>query len=508
MNSFEKCPPNAEAMVESIRSLGYDLGIAISDIIDNSISASANKIWIIYEWKENKTHLSISDNGHGMDSNKLFEAMRLGSISPTQERNTNDLGRFGLGLKTASFSQCRVLTVKSKTQKCSKANVRKWDLDFVVDRKDWLLLNDTDEESEKLLDNIITHLDQGTCVLWQQLDRLIESDESEDENYIGEDFFYQKIEELRKYLGMIFHNYITGPKPIEIFLSTNENIRDKSSKIKAWDPFITSNNSTRILSTEKLHYKGESIEVTPYVLPHHSKFKNEDQRQDAAGPSGWNKHQGFYIYRNKRLLAPGGWLKFYKQEDHYKLARIRIDIPNSLDKDWKIGVKKVTVFPPDSLRNELKRIARLTRDEACKAYRFRGKLDKRGNPEVKELIWKRIKLRDRVSYRIDKKHPVIESLIDKTDKKLVYELIDLIEKFLPVETIVVSDRENPDAHLDGSIDIDKEKLPIMKWYDFHLRQFMNDLNMSEDEAFNKLTSTEPFNRYRNDIEAMRGSKIE
>jgi len=508
MKNYDKCPPNAEAMVESIRSLGYDLGVALSDIIDNSISARANKIWILYEWKNSDTYISISDDGFGMDNDTLFEAMRLGSMSPTEERRSEDLGRFGLGLKTASFSQARKLSVKSKVKGSSEVCLRKWDLDFVVNEKDWLLLNDTDKNSHNLLNEILKTLNHGTTVLWQNLDRLIESDDEENETFVGEDFFYQKIEELRKYLGMIFHNYLTGLKPLQLYLCTPENIKEKESKIKAWDPFITSNSSTRILSTEKLYYKDKSIEITPYVLPHHSKFKNEYQRQEAAGPSGWNKHQGFYIYRNKRLLAPGGWLKFYKQEDHYKLARIRIDIPNSLDKDWKIGIKKVTVFPPDSLRNELKRIAKITRDEACRAYRFRGKLDKRGNPEVKELIWKRIKHRDRIRYKIDKKHAVIKSLIEKTDKKLVYELIDLIEKFLPVETIVVSDRENPDAHLDSSIDIDKEKLPIMEWYDFHLRQFMNDLNMSEDEAFIKLTSTEPFNRYRNDIEAMRGSKIE
>ena len=506
MKNYDKCPPNAEAMVESIRSLGYDLGIAISDIIDNSISASADKIWIIYEWKDSDTYISITDNGHGMDKDILFEAMRLGSISPTEERRSDDLGRFGLGLKTASFSQSRKLTVKSKIQGSSEENLRKWDLDFVVKEKDWLLLNDTDKNSHKLLNNILSSLNKGTTVLWQNLDRLIES-EDEEEDLRQEDFFYQKIEELKKYLGMIFHNYLTGPRALEIYLCDPSKIRDKKSKIKAWDPFITANSSTRKLSIEKLHYKGEMIEISPYVLPHHSKFKNEEQRKDAAGPSGWNKHQGFYIYRNKRLLSPGGWLKFYKQEDHYKLARLRIDISNSMDNEWKIGIKKATVFPPDALRNELKRIAKLTREEACKAYRFRGKLDIRGNPQVKELIWKIIKRRDRIEYKIDKKHPVIETLIEKTDKKLVYDLIDLIEKFLPVETIVVSDRENPDAHLNPKRSLENEKLPILEWYDFYLKKFMDDLEISEDEAFSKLTSTEPFNVYKNEIEAIRGVEI-
>ena len=245
----------------------------------------------------------------------------------------------------------------------------------------------------------------------------------------------------------------------------------------------------------------------PIVLPHHSKFKTSDQFSEAAGPFGWNRHQGFYIYRNKRLLVAGTWLGFYIQEDHYKLARIMIDIPNSMDGDWKISVKKTTVFPPDSLKKELKRIAKLTRYEASLAYRFRGKLDKRGNPEVKELVWKRIKTRNGILYRIDKKHPVIQTLIEKTDKSLVNRLINLIEKTIPIETIVVSEREYPDAHLMNNRKMENESLPILEWYDYYINKFIEDLDISEEEAFTKLTSTEPFNFYKDELQAIRGVKI-
>jgi len=496
-SKYEKCPPNAEAMVESIRSLGYDLGIAIADIIDNSISADADKIWIIYEWRGKDSYISISDNGHGMTEDELFEAMRLGSLSPTEDRKDDDLGRFGLGLKTASFSQCRGLSVKSKSAK--NAAFRKWDLDLIVEKKDWILQKETDRKSEELMDVIISDLDHGTAVLWQNMDRLIQNDIDVEAD---EDFFYEKINYMNKYIGMIFHRYLSGPNAIDIYCCHPSKIDEKKSKIKSWDPFLS--NKSRKLDREVIPFKGKNIAINPFVLPHHSKFRTNEQFENAAGPLGWNRHQGFYIYRNRRLLVAGGWLDFYKQEDHYKLARIIVDIPNTMDLEWKIGVKKATVFPPDSIKKELKRIAKLTREEACIAYRFRGKLDTRGNPEVKELIWKRIKRRDRIDYKIEKSHPVIQTLIEKTDKALVYNLIDLIEKTIPIETIVVSEREFPDSHLPDVRPLEKETLPILEWYDFYLKKFMDDLDISEDVAFEKLSTTEPFNLYKEELETLRG----
>lgn len=502
MNSnFDLCPPNPDAMIESIRSLGYDLGIAVADIIDNSISAGAKNVWISYKWRGDNTYISISDDGKGMSEDELFEAMRLGSMNPTQERNKEDLGRFGLGLKTASFSQCRKLTVASKTIESDFA-LRKWDLDVIVEEKEWKLLNDTDKESLDIITQIIKTNQSGTIVLWQHLDRLIESDEDELD---VENLFYEKIAQLKKYLGMVFHRYIQSPDPLNIYISP-KNISDGIKvKVKPWDPFLRSNPSAKEIGQENIH---DSIKVTSYVLPHHSKFITNEQFNNAGGPYGWNRHQGFYVYRNKRLLLYGTWFNFYKQEDHYKLARIMIDIPNSMDSKWKINVNKTEVYPPDSLKKEIKRIAKLTREEASNIYRYRGKIDRRGNLEIKDYVWKRIKNRNGVSYKIDKTHPVVKSLLENLDKKNVMKLLELVEKTIPIETIIVSDREEPDAHLIKNNSLNKESLPILDWFSQYEELYINNLNMSEEEAFSKLIAVEPFNLYKNELLAIRGVKNE
>ena len=137
-DNFEECPPRADAIIHSLRAFGYDLGMAIADLIDNSIFADANNIWVEYAWNEGNPWIRILDDGTGMTEERLVEAMRLGTKSPLEERDSKDLGRFGLGLKTASFSQCKLLTVITKTSE-GKTSARFWDIDHVRNSRNWLL---------------------------------------------------------------------------------------------------------------------------------------------------------------------------------------------------------------------------------------------------------------------------------------------------------------------------------------------------------------------------------
>ena len=222
-NNTELCTPNPEATIESIRSLGYDLNIAIADLVDNSITAKADKIWIMHKWNGQHSFIAIVDNGIGMDQKKLFKAMSIGSMSPTVERDKNDLGRFGLGLKVASWSQCRKLTVSTKT-KTDNVYLRKWDIDFVSKKNEWLLLKETDNESAQLIKTLLNDK-SGTVVLWQNLDRLIDFEKKGDKE--NEQHFYNKVQNLKKYLSMIFHRYISGPKSCKIFLANVDQYKNK-----------------------------------------------------------------------------------------------------------------------------------------------------------------------------------------------------------------------------------------------------------------------------------------
>ena len=103
--------PEASSMIETFRAIGYSIEAAVADIIDNSISARAKNIWINFEWEGSETWLAVKDDGSGMNNDELVQAMRPDSKNPLDDRSTKDLGRFGLGLKTASFSQCRLLSV-------------------------------------------------------------------------------------------------------------------------------------------------------------------------------------------------------------------------------------------------------------------------------------------------------------------------------------------------------------------------------------------------------------
>lgn len=122
-------PPFAPVLMESTRAIGYSLEAAIADIIDNSIAAKAGKVKLFF-FPIDDAYLCILDDGIGMNNTQIDAAMQYGSQSPSDIRDASDLGRYGLGLKTASLSQCRVLTVVSK-----QGNIiigRRWDLDYVI----------------------------------------------------------------------------------------------------------------------------------------------------------------------------------------------------------------------------------------------------------------------------------------------------------------------------------------------------------------------------------------
>ena len=153
---------------------------------------------------------------------------------------------------------------------------------------------------------------------------------------------------------MIFHRFLSGVQ-INIYITTLDQKQSNSGKVEGWDPYCIKYGSFNPVDSEKLSISGTSINITPWVLPHKSKYPLTEDFNYAGGPYGWNAHQGFYLYREKRLIIYGSWLNLgYKKEDHYKLCRISIDMDNSIDQLWKIDVKKSSAEVPDSLKRNLK----------------------------------------------------------------------------------------------------------------------------------------------------------
>lgn len=477
--SYDFLQPNPSALIESLRAFGYSLKTAIADLIDNSIAAKSSNIWVQFDWNGSDSQISIRDDGVGMVEEKLIQSMRLGSQNPLEERSPRDLGRFGLGLKTASFSQCRRLTVTSKASGNSIVS-RYWDLDYVNETSEWRLLKLTNPE---LLNYFHEHVkDHGTLVLWQNVDRVISHTGPDDEK--GCKRFLEAIDVVKKHLGMVFHRYLERPNGLKIWINDRP--------IPAWDPFLRSEKATQELPLEKLICDGKELSVIPYVLPHQSKI-SQDTYHRASGPNGWNAQQGFYVYRNERLLVGGDWLGLgFQKEEHNKLARIQIDLPNSMDGEWQIDVKKSRAKPPGNLKTDLKRIASLTRQRAVEIYRHRGKVMARGASRDFVFLWEQKLRHGKFFYSINRDHPLVQQVYRSGNKAELDALISMLEESIPVSHILISSAEEPEK-----LSAPYENSPPEALQNVLHSTFTALLNLGIDvkDAKKRLMGMDPFNLF-------------
>jgi hypothetical protein len=426
--------PHAAALVESLRAFGYELPTAIADLVDNSISAGARNVWIDFHWDGENSVIAVTDDGHGMTEDQLAVAMRLGSMNPLAKREPGDYGRFGLGMKTASFSQCRRLTVRTRVRR-GDATTRCWDLDHIARVDAWQMLRDAESAAEVHLERL-AKLKHGTVVIWQKMDRLVAGQKTESDR--DHQLFLNKAEAVQSHLGMVFNRLTTGPRAVSLILN--------GRPIQAWDAFLASDPATQALPVTRLRFHHATVEVEPFILPHHSKLA-KTKHQAAAGPNGWNAHQGFYVYRNRRLLVPGDWLGFgWAKEEHYKLARIRVEIPNSLDGDWAIDVTKSRAHPPPGLREELRRIGERTRNDAKRVYSHRGAILAPRAETDRVLVWQTAARHDKTFYRLNREHPLLMRAFEATsDKPSLNAVLRLIEETNPFAHITIQNSERPNS---------------------------------------------------------------
>ena len=445
---YDEVAPDASAMIESMRAHGYTVATAIADLIDNSIAANSRHVWLRFEWDDSNSWISVIDDGSGMTEPELVDAMRLGSRSPLEERDPRDLGRFGLGLKTAAFSQARRLTVTSRVLSGQTA-VRRWDLDYLArpDVSGWHLLRTAHPESARrtgLLE--AAGLPSGTQVLLEVIDRVLGEEVGGQRPEDREDHFLWQIERVREHLAMVFHRFIaSGRGGLKIFLNDEE--------IRPWDPFLEEHKATQLIGSYSRQVAGHSepVRVSGFVLPHRDRFNTLEEHRVSGGPGGWNAQQGFYLYRGRRLIIAGDWLQLkWQKEEHFKLARIRIDIPNSMDHEWQIDVKKSAAAPPPFLREWLRGIAQEVRRTAKEVYAHRGRpTRRRRSASTPTTPWVSSKTPSgEFSYRIDRRHEVLRPLIDSlaVDKKEVFEaLLRIIEETVPVQRIWIDTAENQEC---------------------------------------------------------------
>lgn len=343
----EELIPSARRLMESLRDIGYDLPAAVADLVDNSIDADAEEIRIDMGHDLEGGWIRIADDGTGMSERRLDEAMRYGS---SRRYETFDLGRFGLGLKTASLSQCRRLTVATRSTLRGPIRVRRWDLDHVARTDSWHLERLTARESRTTLTDPLVGR-TGTVVLWERLDRILGGRRPSGEAAA------RRLEaaavEISEHLAMVFHRFLAGEAPGPPLA-----IKVVGSKLAPWDPFARSEPLTRVLAVQSLplEYAGirHEVVVQPYVLPSQHHFSSPEAHDGASGPNRWNRQQGLYVYRRDRLIQSGGWNRLRTLDEHAKLARVAVDIPPGAEASFRINVSKMTVGLPEGLRPQLR----------------------------------------------------------------------------------------------------------------------------------------------------------
>ncbi|OMD05186.1 ATP-binding protein [Paenibacillus sp. FSL R5-0636] len=405
--------PSATPVIQALRSLGYNAGTAIADLVDNSIDAKASKIVLEFKYLRNDGAIIISDNGSGMDEEMLQMAMNIGSKDPRENRQPNELGRFGMGLKTASFSLGKRLSVLTKyngdyAQRC-------WDLDHVSQCNEWQLFTKIPDEIRELMIDI--EGDSGTVICIDKLDRFMGAGT---ENAIHTQSFFTKVRRIHNHLEFVFHSIIEHNN-VQIIL--NENVLDP------WDPFMTKHPSTLEGETQVFNINGNRIIAKYYVLPHAS-FLNEQEYKRAGGNRGWRDHQGFYVYRENRLLHYGDWLGMLQKDTSSQLARIRIDLPNTADDDWQVDIKKSAVIPPDNAKIRLESIAKFVRKISRDIFYFRTQ-GAYSNQTFKGSLntWELSGSDEGLRFILNRNHPMLTEIQNRIDDE-TSKLLNMYLKFV------------------------------------------------------------------------------
>lgn len=466
-------PPDAGALMRTARSFGsYDLASSLADLIDNSIHAGANRVSILCDFAEGKPVVRIRDDGAGMDSDALCRAMRPASSDPTDERDKDDLGRFGWGLKSASFSQCSLLSVLSATTG-QAIHGAVWDL---TDIHGWRMGILSEVEAQGLASKDFNG-ESGTEVVWQRCDRLSE------EGRISAAEFNQILAAAEQRLALVFHKYLSGDAPARrISISLN------GQDIESFDPMCRDHPATQQEHTESVDLPGGRIVIRPYVLPHFGKMTLTQQRK-LGGDEGFVRNQGFYVYRNGRLLISGTWFNLARHGDLSQLMRIEIEIPNTLDGLWKITVDKSAAQLPPSLRTRLKALVQGYRLRSVKTITARGgRLDTPGITSV----WNRRRKSGEVNFSINRRHPLVSALYSgQVDSSTINAALSLIEQNMPTKSVIdvnasVND-ELAQCASDAKAVIDQLSETV---------RVMRTGNIAEEQIADLILRTEPFSSHK------------
>ena len=381
LRSFE-VPPSAARLTTSLRDIGYDFTTAVADLVDNSVSAGATRVNIEIVFDGSASYVLIADDGSGMTERTLNEALRFGSRS---DYSQNDLGRYGLGLKTASLSQCRKVTVVARRSQVNRRiTIRTLDLDFVEESDSWLIVEPEGSHILKIATDKLAK-SRGTVVIWEKLDRILPFKQVD--GGWARRRLHNYTSRAAEHLGMVFHRYLEGTVRGRDRLEINVN----GAPVQSWNPFAPNEPLTRVMPLQSFEIRigdvvGEVL-FQPYVLPSRSDFSSTSEFERMSGPLKWNRQQGIYAYRADRLVQWGGWNGIRGIDEHTKLARASLSFDTRLDEAFHIDVAKMRISVPTELKQMLDRPIHELCVEAEASYRDSGQQESKdgaiGGPGVR-----------------------------------------------------------------------------------------------------------------------------
>ena len=368
----EDASPNPEYLIKSIAEQGYSLETSLADLMDNSISSNSDKIEILIDMEKEPFRLFLADNGNGMTEEELIRNMQFPSNSPENKRKNEDLGRFGLGMKTASFSQTRKFTVLSRKTGEKKYAGRTWDVDFLRDNG-WKIIVNSLEEINRLLSqykklseehfNKFDNYEANTIVVWSGLYKF--------ENYLKEgsreSALKKEINEITAdYLSLVFHRFMERTnKPLKI--------RINNIQVKPFNPFPEEEKDFRQIEPRQSQFDTDVVKIEGFVLP------SRTIKESTSGLSKWTTKnrglmdmEGIYIYRADRIILFGGWNGIIKKAPRLQLARLRVEVGNKVDHLLHLNVAKSQIVVPYELRMAFENYIDELKIEAEREYYNRG----------------------------------------------------------------------------------------------------------------------------------------
>ena len=447
---------------------GYSFNEAIADILDNSISSGASTIDIYFSFKENNEFLYILDNGNGMNFDELKSAAKIGDKDLSDERTETDLGRFSTGLKSATRSFCDNVIISSKKRN-KKINTINIDYKHIKESGRWEAFELNDFKYEDKIK------DSGTLIYCDNLLTI--------NSKLNEKELYKKIGSLQTSLSHVFGMFLIENK-LKINIQVNNS---KKNEVIGWNPFdLLENKTTRSIYSDVKRLNGKEVKIKTYILPTFDNLSTIDQ--DYMKGNGLTNQEGFYIYRNNRLIVDGGWLSLegLSYDDKARYARIRVDYPSSLDEEFKINFSKTNIIVPEELKATFLNVAKQARKESRQNFNYQKhpEIKRRLKKHEEENLWNSTKNNGALVFSLNYKHPLIKQMLPSLSDGELKRMCNLISKSLPISLIQGQEATTVEYTESELIDYMNETYNNLK-----------NSGLDKDEIKKKMAHTEPFNEH-------------